>query len=44
MNELKSKVTNQDKSIKQVFEYLNRFIKENNKPNEAMGFKQKGKD
>ncbi len=44
MNKLESKVINQDKSIKQVFDYLNRFIKENNKPKEAIGFKQKGKD
>jgi len=44
MNKLESKVINQDKSIKQVFDYLNRFIKENNNSKEAIGFKQKGKD
>ncbi len=41
MNELESKVTNHDKSIKQVFDYLNRFIKENTTPQKAIGFKQK---
>lgn len=41
MNELESKVTNQDKSIKQVFAYLKQFIKEQKEPIEPVGFKQK---
>lgn len=43
MNALETKVTNQDKSIKQIFAYLKQLIKEESKPNEPIGFKQKGK-
>lgn len=43
MNELESKVTNHDKSIKQVFAYLKEFVKEKKEPKKEIGFKQKGK-
>jgi len=43
MNELESKVANQDTSIKQIFSYLKQLIKEESKPKEAIGFKQKKK-
>ncbi len=43
MNELESKVANQDTSIKQIFTYLKHLIKEESKPKEAIGFKQKKK-
>ena len=41
MNELESKVTNHDKSIKQVFAYLKQFLKEQGKTSKSIGFKQK---
>ncbi len=44
MNELESKVTNHDKSIKQVFAYLKEFVKQKSEPIEPVGFKQKKKD
>jgi hypothetical protein len=43
MNALESKVTNQDKSIKQIFAYLKQLIQEKNEPLPQIGFKQKGK-
>ena len=43
MNELESKVSNHDKSIKQVFAYLKQFVKEQKEPKEPVGFKQKKK-
>lgn len=39
MNELESKVSNQEKSIKQVFAYLRQFVKEQEEPREPIGFK-----
>lgn len=42
MNELESKVSNHDKSIKQVFAYLKQFVKEQEEPRETIGFKTKG--
>lgn len=42
MNALESKVTNQDKSIKQIFTYLKQLIKEEGEPRNTIGFKQKG--
>ena len=42
MNELESKVANQDKSIKQVFAYLKQFVQEKKEPKESIGFKQRG--
>ena len=43
MNEIESKVANQDTSIKQIFSYLKQLIKEESKPKEGIGFKQKMK-
>jgi len=43
MNELESKVTNHDKSIKQVFAYLKEFVKEKSEPRKSIGFKRKEK-
>jgi len=43
MNELEAKVSNQDKSIKQIFTYLKQLIKEETIPRENIGFKQKGR-
>lgn len=43
MNELESKVSNHDKSIKQVFAYLKQFVKDQTTPIEPIGFKQKKK-
>ena len=42
MNELESKISNHDKSIKQIFIYLKQLIKEESEPRNAIGFKQKG--
>jgi phosphomevalonate kinase len=42
-NELESKMTNHDKSIKQVFEYLKQLIQDDVKPRKSIGFKQKGR-
>jgi len=44
MKELESKVANQDKSIKQVFNYLNSFIQDKKKSKRSIGFKQEGRD
>ena len=41
MNELEAKVSNQDKSIQQVFAYLRQLINENAKPPKPIGFKQR---
>jgi len=43
MSELESKVSNHDKSIKQVFDYLKQLIKEEGEPKESIGFKQQKK-
>jgi len=43
MNELESKISNHDKSIKQIFTYLKQFIKEQNEPLPPVGFNQKGR-
>jgi len=43
MNELEAKVSNHDENIKQVFDYLKQFIKEQKNPKEPIGFKQKKK-
>ena len=43
MNELESKVTNHDKSIKQIFTYLKQLINDKNNPLIEIGFKQKGR-
>jgi len=42
MNALESKVSNQDKTIKQIFIYLKQLIKEESTPKEPIGFKHKG--
>ena len=42
VNELEAKVSNQDKSIKQVFAYLKELIREKELPREPIGFKRKG--
>ena len=42
VNELEAKVSNQDKSIKQVFAYLKELIQEKDQPREPIGFKRKG--
>ena len=42
VNELEAKVSNQDKSIKQVFAYLKELIREKEHPREPIGFKRKG--
>jgi len=44
MNTLESKVANQDKSIKQVFDYLKQFVKEQSEPRKPIGFKVDKKD
>lgn len=43
VNELEAKVSNQDKSIRQIFAYLKELIQEKDQPREPIGFKQKGK-
>ena len=43
MNELDSKVSNHDKSIKQIFSYLKQLIKQEEEPREPIGFKTQGK-
>lgn len=43
MNELESKVSNHDRSIKQIFTYLKRLIHEKNEPLPPIGFKQQQK-
>ena len=42
VNELEAKVSNQDKSIKQIFAYLKELIQEKDQPREPIGFKRKG--
>ena len=42
VNELEAKISNQDKSIKQVFAYLKELIREKELPREPIGFKRKG--
>ncbi len=43
VDKLESKVANQDKSIKQIFNYLKQLVKEESKPKAEIGFKQKTK-
>ena len=43
MNELETRIGNHDKSIKQIFAYLEELIKEKGQPREPIGFKTKGK-
>ena len=43
VNELESKITNQDKSIKQIFAYLKKLIQEEEKPRNPIGFKSNQK-
>ena len=40
LNELEAKMSTYDRSIQKVFEYLQQFIQEQNKPLEPIGFKQ----
>ena len=42
LNELESRVTNQDKSIRQLFDYLRQFISTHEDPPKPIGFKRKG--
>ncbi len=42
VNELEAKVSNQGKSIKQIFAYLKELIQEKDQPREPIGFKRKG--
>lgn len=42
MNELESKVSNQDKNIGQLFAYLKEFVKDQENPKDQIGFKQQG--
>ena len=42
VSELEAKVSNQDKSIKQIFAYLKELIQEKDQPREPIGFKRKG--
>lgn len=44
MDELESRVTNQDKSIKQIFAYLKQFIAEQQKPRTPIGFRREEKE
>ena len=44
LNELESRVTNQDKSIRQLFDYLRQFISTQEKPTKAIGFKRKNEE
>ena len=43
MNELDSKVSNHDKSIKQIFSYLKQLVKQEEEPREPIGFKTQSK-
>jgi len=43
MNELESKVGNQNKSIKQIFDLLKQLVADNEKPKIEIGFKQRQK-
>ena len=42
VSELEAKVSNQDKSIRQIFAYLKELIQEKDQPREPIGFKRKG--
>jgi phosphomevalonate kinase len=41
MNELESKVSNQDKSIKHIFAYLKQLVNEQETQRQPIGFKRK---
>ena len=43
VTELEAKISNQGKSIKQIFAYLKELIQEKDEPRERIGFKTKGK-
>ncbi|TRX46296.1 ORF6N domain-containing protein [Fulvivirga sp. M361] len=43
VNDLEAKVSNQGKSIKQIFAYLKELLKEQDHPRDPIGFKTKGK-
>ena len=43
VNDLEVKLSNQGKSIKQIFAYLKELLKEQDYPREPIGFKTKGK-
>ena len=42
VNELESKVSSQDESIKQIFGYLKQLVQQESTPRESIGFKQTG--
>lgn len=44
LNELESKITNQDKSIRQLFDYLRQFINNQNEPIKTIGFKRRNEE
>ena len=44
LNELESRVTNQDKSIHQLFDYLRQFISAQEEPPKQIGFKRKDEE
>ena len=44
LNELESRVTNQDKSIRQLFDYLRQFISTQEEPSKQIGFKRKDEE
>lgn len=41
LEKMEKKITGQDKKIQMIFDYLKQFIKEQVKPKESIGFKQK---
>lgn len=43
MNDLESRVSNQDKTIKEIFDYLRQFVREKKQTREQIGFKTKGR-
>ena len=43
LNELETKISNHDKSIRQIFAYLKQFVEQQQKPLPPIGFKQKKK-
>ena len=44
MNKMEAKISNQDRSIKQIFAYLRQLIKEDLEPRKPVGFKQRKGD
>ena len=43
INEIESKIANHDKSIRQIFAYLQQFVKQQSRSTPPIGFKQRGK-